>query len=134
MGTKSPVATDKTRTGTSPGTGGTKPSDRAAGQKNNVYTDKKGDVYRNDNGNWQKNNGKNWESAQPKTEDRSVTPSGQQERVVQPKAQDRSSGFNRQEMEMQNSARQRGAQNLNNRSTIQRSMSSGAGKGGGRRR
>ena len=49
-----------------------------------------------------------------------------QERVSQPQPvqQVRSSGFNRQELENQNSARQRGAQNMNNRSAVQQSQPS----------
>jgi hypothetical protein len=49
-----------------------------------------------------------------------------QERVSspQPVQQTKSSGFNRQELENQNSARERGAQNMNNRSSVQQSQPS----------
>ena len=137
-GNKQPGVNDKTRPGSNTGTKDAKPSDRAAGQKNNVYTDGKGDVYRNNNGDWQKNNGKNWESTQPKQQDRTVQPK-QQDKPVQPKTQDRS-GFNQQEMDKQNSARERGTQNMNNRSSMQQSSparssgSSRIGGGGGRKK
>jgi hypothetical protein len=48
-------------------------------------------------------------------------------RVAQPPQQDRNAGFNRQEMENQNAARQRGAQNMNNNSTIQHAMPANTG-------
>jgi hypothetical protein len=113
------------------GAGNAATSKRAAGQKNNVYTDKKGDVYRNDNGNWQKNNGKSWESTQTKQQGRPDSPKPQ-DRTTQPKQQDRSSGFNQQEMNRQSQSRDRGSQNMNNRSSMQRSTPSRGGGGGGR--
>ena len=102
-----------------------RPTDRSTGQ-NNVFTDRNGDVYRNNNGDWQKNNGKNWESAKPSTRD-----AGTQNRSL-----DRS-GFNQQEMNRQNQARERGNQNAVNRSSAQPSNSgsrpAGGGGGGGNR-
>ncbi|MEI7661017.1 MAG: hypothetical protein WCK34_02405, partial [Bacteroidota bacterium] len=50
---------------------------------------------------------------------------------AQPRQQDRNSGFNRQEMERQNQARQRGTQNTNNRSNVQQAAP--AGNNGGTR-
>jgi hypothetical protein len=128
-GNKPTAASDKSRTGATPGTRDVKTTNRPAGQKNNVYTDQKGNVYKNDNGNWQKNNGKSWETAQPK----------QQARDAQPKAPAQSGSFNRQEMDRQSQSRDRGAMNTNNRSSMQNSMparSGGGGMrgGGGRRR
>ncbi len=184
---------DRTKPVVNKGSNEIKPINRAAGQKNNLFTDSKGDVYRNNNGVWQKNNGKNWspvqtkvqqgkpaeqskqqaktEPSQPKVQQgkpveqskqqaktepsqpkiqqgKPVEQPKQQERIEpsqpkvqqqvkpaeQPKQQERvspqpvqqvrSSGFNRQELENQNSARERGAQNLNNRSTVQQSQPS----------
>ena len=45
----------------------------------------------------------------------------------QPQQQQRSSSFNRQELENQNSARERGVQNMNNRVAVQQSSPSGGG-------
>ena len=50
-----------------------------------------------------------------------------QVQVIQSQPKQQSSGFNRQELENQNSARERGAQNFNNRVTVQQSMPSGGG-------
>ena len=130
---------NRSGTGTNPSTRDAGKANRATGQKNNVYTDSKGDVYRNNNGDWQKNTGKDWQPAQPKQQDRTPQPK-QQDRTVQPKAQDRGSSFNRQEMDNQNSARQRGTQNMNNRNATQqraapaRSMGSPSMGSGGRRK
>jgi hypothetical protein len=109
------------RPGTTPANRDVKTTGRPAGQKNNVYTDKKGDVYKNDNGNWQKNNGKSWESAQPK----------QQNTTTQPKARPQNNSFNRQEMERQSHSRNRGSQSMHNRSSMSHSMSGHSHGGGG---
>jgi hypothetical protein len=169
---------DKTKPGVNKNSKEIKASARAAGTKNNVFTDNKGDVYRNDNGEWQKNNGKDWIPVQPKIQqgkseeqstkqgktvqsqpetqqgkpaeqlNRQVKTEPQQQKIQQgkpaeqPKQQERisppqptqqirSSGFNRQELENQNSARERGAQNMNNRSAVQQSMPSNAGSSRG---
>jgi hypothetical protein len=126
--------TAKTKPGTNPNTRDVQNATKAQGKSNNVYTDKKGDVYRNNNGDWQKNNGKDWNSVQSKPGDK----------AVQPRLQDQGSGFNRQEMDKQNAARERGTQNTNNRSSFDRSspsktgntqrMGTGGGGGGGRRK
>jgi hypothetical protein len=199
---------DRTKPGVTQGTNEIKPAGRAAGTKNNVFTDKNGDIYKNNNGEWQKTNGKTWTTVQPKeqkvkpaeqskeqgrteqtqpkpqqikpaeqskeqgrteqtqpkpqqikpaeqtqpkpqqikpaeqtnqqvkteqtqTRVQQVKPAEQprqQERVSpQPVQQVKSSSFNRQELENQNSARERGAQNLNNRTSAQQSQPSGAG-------
>ncbi len=55
----------------------------------------------------------------PVQQNRPPQPPAQQNRISQPPAQ-QNSGFNRQEMDMQNQARQRGTQNNNNRSNVQR--------------
>ena len=129
---------DKVRPGTSQSNKDINSAGRAEGQKNNVYTDKKGDVYRNNNGDWQKNNGKDWQSVQPKTQDAKGQQQRQPDKTAQPKPADRGGDFNRQEMDGQNSARQRGTQNTNNRSTMERSAPSrsmgGSSMGGGRRK
>lgn len=109
------------RPGTTPANRDAKTQGRPAGQKNNVFTDKKGDVYKNDKGNWQKNNGKTWESAQPK----------QQDHNAQPKARPQNSSFNRQEMERQSQSRNRGSQSMHNRSSMSHSMSGHSHSGGG---
>ena len=93
-------------------------TDRISPQKNNVYTDHKGDIYRNNNGEWQKNNGKDWNAIQPAQQNRSA-PSG---------TQTRSGSSQHQEMQLQNTARDRGTQNMMNRSSFQRSF---PGQGGG---
>lgn len=115
-----PTASDRGGTGRQPGAS-TRPA-TTGDRQNNVYTDRNGDVYRNNNGNWQRSNGRDWESAQQGNRGTGV--------------QDRSTGqnrggFNQQEMNRQNQARQRGSQNTYNRSNVQRSSPSGGGRTGG---
>jgi hypothetical protein len=135
---------ERIKPGISPGAKEIKPATRVSEKKNNVYADPKGNVYRDNNGEWQKNNGKDWNTVQPKPQvEKVVQPKPQVApqpvrvaqppqpvRVAQPPQQDRNAGFNRQEMENQNAARQRGAQNMNNNNTIQHAMP--ANNGGSR--
>jgi hypothetical protein len=143
---------ERTKPGVTKGSNEIKPADRTTGTKNNIFTDKKGNVYKNNNGEWQKNNGKEWNTVQPKVQQSNpVEQSKQQSRTdqsqprvqqgkpaEQPKKQERvsppqsaeqpkSSGFNRQELDNQNAARERGTQNMNNRSAVQQSMPANTG-------
>jgi hypothetical protein len=128
---------------------GSRPSTRPAGgdagnRQNNVFTDRNGDVYRNNNGDWQKNNGRDWQSMQQgqqggrAQEKGTKTAPSVQDRSAQPSTRENGGGFDRKEMDRQNSARQRGNQNMNNRSSMQRPSGGGGGGarsgGGGRRR
>jgi hypothetical protein len=145
---------------TKPGKQEVNPAKRAAGKKNNIFTDNTGKVYRNQNGTWQENNGKDWNTIKPvpqgksdeqtKQQERnpSPQPKPQQERVtsqpqpVRPAEQprpvervistparqpERNNAPNQQELQNQNSARERGVQNMNNRTSVQQTMPSGGG-------
>ena len=127
-GSQPPAGNDRTRPGNQQPSREAKPPERTGGQKNNVFTDRSGNVYRNENGNWQQHNGRNWETTQPKPQDRNV----QQQQSPRPQDVNTrqgnpggNSGFNRQEMEKQNQARQRGSQNMNNRSNVQQAAPAG---------
>jgi hypothetical protein len=69
---------------TKPGKQEVIPAKRAAGKKNNIFTDNTGKVYRNQNGTWQENNGKDWNTIKPVPQGKSDEQTKQQERNPSP--------------------------------------------------
>jgi hypothetical protein len=120
----------KSTTGTKPASSNIPTtSDRSA--KNNIYSDPNGNIYRQNRNDWQQNTGQGWQNA-----DKS-RPTPSQEKTT-------TTGYDRQQLDKQSQARDRGSQNSYNRANINqgaiqsggKSVGSGSGarSGGGARR
>jgi len=115
---------------------------RAGGRQNNVYSDKNGNVYKQTDKGWQQRSGDQWkdvgsggsqgQKGGQKADQKPTQQQAQQRSQQQGRTQDRKQSSNRtSDLNKSANARQRGNQRSN---SYNRSRSSGARRGGGRRR